>query len=168
MKDCSLQPARSHCWFTILRSLVTPFRSLLIALFLAAGVLALAPQDAGAQTVPSPEELPATWFNNIGTQLSEMIRSPSQGLREDAMVLLIELKRRHGAALDVSTATPALLRLAEDGPTDTHRILAITALYEMRDPAALQALAEQVHDDPPSRVRRHAARVLAVYRASVR
>jgi len=147
---------------------MTTLRSLLLAGILTAGLLALAPQDAGAQPGPSPEEISATWSANIGTQLTDMMRSPGEKQREDAMVLLIELTRRYGAGIDVRTATPVLLELADEGSTDTHRILAITALYEIGDPAALEALAQQVHDDPPSRVRRHAARVLAVYRTSVK
>lgn len=168
MKDRFFQPVCSRCWLTILHPFMTTLRSLLLATLLASGLLVLGPQDAGAQAAPSPDELPAVWTQNIGTQLTEMLRSPSEQQREDALLLLIDLKRRHGASLDASKATPVLLKLVDEGSTDNQRILAITALYEMGNPAALKALAQQVHDDPPSRVRQHAARVLAVYRASVK
>lgn len=143
-------------------------RSLLLAAALGLTVVAAAPQAAHAQSAPAPEQLSDAWADNIGVQLAEMLRSPSEQHREDALVLLIDLKRRHGASVDLRAATGALLTVAETGPTTGHRMLAITALYEMRDPDALQTLAEQVVDDPPSPVRRHAARILAAYRATVK
>jgi hypothetical protein len=148
------------------RPTLTMLRTLLLAATLGLTLLA-APQGGQAQSAPAPEQVSATWTQNIGVQLAEMLRSPSEEHREDALVLLIDLKRRYGASVDLSAATGALLTAAETGPTTGHRMLAITALYEMRDPEALQALAEQVVDDPPSPVRRHAARILAAYRATV-
>jgi HEAT repeat protein len=142
-------------------------RSLLLAATLGLTLVAASPTASHAQTVPAPEQLSEAWMENIGSQLGEMLRSPSEEQREDAMLLLIDLKRRYGAQVDVNTATPELLKLAETGPTTGHRMLAITALYEMRDPEAMQMLAEQVVDEPPSPVRRHAARILAAYRATV-
>lgn len=166
MKDRFLQSVCSRWWATTLDRPASAFQSLLLAV-LVSGLFALAPQDAGAQTASSSELPPTVWSQNIGAQLAEMLGSPSEQQREDTLVHLIDLKRRYGASLDASKATPVLLRLADKGSTDTQRMLAITALYELRDPDALKKLAQQAHDDPPSRVRQHAARVLAAYRASV-
>jgi HEAT repeat protein len=142
-------------------------RSLLLAATLGLTLLVASPTAARAQSAPALEELSQSWMENIGPQLAEMLRSPSEEQREEALLLLIDLKRRYGAQVDVTAATPAVLTLTETGPTTGHRMLAITALYEMRDPNALQTLAEQVVNDPPSPVRRHAARILAAYRATV-
>ena len=163
----SFLTTRVEMWVSIPRSVFFPSRMVPIAL-LTLGIFVLTPSTLQAQDARKHDGRVSStmWSQNIGTQLKSTLQSPSEAQRADALVLLIDLHRRYGDSIDLNDTTPVLLNIAKQGATDANRILAITALYEIGSPTSMKALAEQLEDSSPSRVRRHAARVLTTYQSS--
>lgn len=168
MKDLSTQYHNRRSSFLSHRQRVmAPLRSIFLSVLVGIALFGVGLQVTHAQSVEVDHEVPSTWSENVGDHFAETLRNPvNEQMRGSAMRLIIRLKATHGEAIDLSACAPVLLDLTTTAETESQRILAITALYETGDLRSLQALAEQVRMAPPSRVRDHAVRILAVHRAA--
>lgn len=119
-------------------------------------------QTHSSQTRHEDRSASSIWKETVDEQLVRLLRSSQEGVRADAMRLIIELNARYGEALDLRRCAPRLLHLAKEAPVENHRILALTALYEVRSDETLQQLSRAIPLLSSGRVRQHALRILAM------
>jgi HEAT repeat protein len=127
----------------------------------------LAPAGVQAQERDDgPPTQSERWSERVGEQFAQTLKTSSEQHRIEAMRLLVELKYQYGAEVEVREAVAPLLRIVEEGASETEQILAVTALHEIGDEEALRALAQQMKGAPDSRVRQHTLRMLTVRRSA--
>lgn len=138
------------------------FGSLLLTLLLFAIPTSALAQATPAQPNATYQNAPmSAWVDSFDLQMTELLRSSSAKLQEDAMTTMIEVNHRYGDQVQFDLAVPELLEIARTAKTVEQRQLAVTTLYHTGDRRALRTLATRLWDEPSPRVRTHTRHVLA-------
>lgn len=120
----------------------------------------------GEAAASDPARLPDSdsalqYKKHLGQQLTHVLRSDIQEVREDALVTLISLIQREG--YDLRSTTPALLDLYQNPRHPKERKMAATALCLLGDEPSIEALILFSDADSDRAVQRHARRRIAAY-----
>ena len=100
------------------------------------------------------------WRQFIGQQLTEMIATGDEARQNQAMQLIIELKRRE-PTLDLSASADELFKLLKTSDADNRRILAVSALHALDNRQVYSRLRAQLQIEESLRVRRQLRHIVA-------
>lgn len=92
---------------------------------------------ARAQEVDAAQNVPA-WIQNVGEQLAQDLKSPSEDVRRKAMQHIAHFAYFYKDDLDLSAAVPTLLSIYKEGTDESSRLYALAALHAIGDDTAMQ------------------------------
>lgn len=132
-----------------------------LTVFLVAG-LAAAPADAQMRAETSTPR----WTMHIEAQIDDLLRGDDPAVREDAILLVLELAQRDMPGVELASTVPGLFAIFEDGRQNENlRMFALAALHATgseRSYSYLRSWAQRGERTSP-RVRTQVLRILKAY-----
>lgn len=158
---------------TGLNSFTRRFALMTVALMLAVSFQTAAAQDepvtlaaALSETTPNDDtglvsnlinapgfEVSSAWISHIDQQLAGSLHSPIAEVRGRTLKNTIYIATFHSDRVLLKATVPALVDVYRLDDVETHRLMAVQALYAIGDSYGMQRLREEAMAQPSARVR---------------